>query len=290
MRTIRNRNKEAVWFTQQARVRATVAHSFDGVRLGIADAQLRLEGDLPDRNDPAPVLLAACDERYFRQFGKQLAASCLRLSPATRVHLHLVEPSAETLAALPSVLAQYGPRLTISHEDGSRSPYPEPSKFYYTAARFAVAARLRNLISAPLLVVDVDGLVVNDMSPGFAELAPYDVGLLLRPEFGANYRKVLAGALYLGNSGAAADFANRLADAIALALESKPRFHVDQLILWFALQHARARDLKLKPLDPRWIDYEFSRESFIWTTKGARKEQFERLLRELQLETDVQES
>lgn len=284
MRTIRNRNTEAVWLIQQARVRACVAQSFDGPALGIADAQLRIDGDFPDRNDPAPVLLAACDDRYFRQFGKQLAASCLRFSQAIRVHLHIFEPSAETLGALPHIVDRNGARLTISQEDGSRSPYSEPSKFFYTAARFAVASRLRALIGAPLLVVDVDGLVVNDLSPGFAELGPYDVGLFLRPEFKPNYRKVLAGALYLGRSDAAADFVMRLADAIALALEPKPRFHVDQLILWFALQHRRARDLKLKPLDSRWIDHEFSPDSFIWTTKGARKEHFERLFQELQLE------
>ena len=285
MRTWRNRHDNAVWFWQQWRVRRAILQAFSAPQPMVVDGQLELQGGWPDPLDPRPVVFAACDDGYFERFAQHLALSSAARSPSTRVHLHLYDPSPPCLEQAASVIRRCGDRLTVSHEGPSRNPFGRPMSFYFAAGRFAVASRMRKQISAPILMVDADGLVANDLAAGFAGLSAMEAGFILQPDNDALYRKILASAIYLGvGSRQVEDFFTRLADGIHLALAMAGRYHVDQIGIHYALEYcARHQDgPAIAPLGLEWSDYEFRPESLIWSTKGARKDRYEELLAEVE--------
>jgi hypothetical protein len=284
-RIFRARHDNAVWIWQQKRVKRAVELAFSRRVPTRLDDALRLSGDWPIADDPRPVVFAACDEGYFYRFGRHLALSSASRSPDTRVHLHVYEPSPSLLEDCAALRTRCGNRLTISHEGLERNPYPEPNAFYYAAGRFAVASRMRRTISAPILMIDADGLVAQDLSAGFAELAGTEAAFVLQPENAALYRKILASAIYLGTNGERTiDFFSRLADGIGAALAQGGRYHVDQIGIHYALEWCRRHHSgpTIEDLDLRWTDYRFAIESLIWSTKGARKGRYEELLQQIE--------
>lgn len=284
-RIVRNRHDNAVWWWQQQRVRRAVRKAFEAPQPLELDAELNLEGNWPDKADPRPVVFAACDEGYFRRFGQHLALSSAARSPETRVHLHLYTPSPACLTEADAIVARCGGRLTISTEGPERDPFGRPMSFYFAAGRFAVASRMRKSISAPILMVDADGLVANDLNAGFGEIAPLEAGFILQPENAALYRKILASAIYLGPGNAAVDeFFTRLADGIGLALRQGGKYHVDQIGIHYALRwlDRHGGGPRIEGLDLKWSDYLFRPESLIWSTKGARKGRYEQLLADVE--------
>lgn len=274
LRTWRNRHDNAVWWWQQARVRRTIDRAFAAIVPARIDEQIATEGSWPAADDRRPLVVAACDETYFERFGIQLARSSALRSPATRVHLHLFAPSVSCVDRAGALAGELGDRLTISREDGSRNPFGRPASFYYAAGRFAIAARLRRTVEAPIMLVDADGLVAADLRQGFDALAGTEAGFILQPQNAANYRKVLASAIYVGIG--SDDFFTRLSDGIGLALAEGGRYHVDQLGIHFALQwrERHGRPLNARQLGLEWSDYKFAPDSLIWSAKGARKDRY----------------
>lgn len=245
------------------------------------DQKLTLDGDWPDRTDPRPVVMAACDEEYFERFGQHLALSSAAQSPDTRVHLHLYAPSPRCRSAIAALKGRCKGRLTVSIEGLERNPFPKPKSFYYAAGRFAVASRMRKEIEAPILMVDADGLVANPLAAGFGALRDVEAAFILQPENDALYRKILASAIYLGTTDErTGEFFTRLSDGIALALAQGGDFHVDQIGIHYALEWCAANRWgpRVEHLDLKWSDYLFRPESLIWSTKGARKGRYEELL------------
>ncbi len=285
MRILRNRHDNAVWFWQQRRVLRSMRRAFTARTPIALDQQLVLEGGWPDAADPRPVVFAACDEGYFDRFGQHIALSGAARSPGTRVHLHLYEPSPACLAHADNIIRRCGGRLTVSHEGPARNPFKRPMSFYFASGRFAVASRMCKEIKAPILMVDADGLVANDLTDGFARLTAMEAGFILQPENTALYRKVLASAIYLGTTGAEVqEFFTRLADGIGLALAMGGRYHVDQIGIHYALEYCARHDCgpPIEPLGLEWSDYCFDPNSLIWSTKGARKDRYEELLAQVE--------
>ena len=285
MRIVRNRHDNAVWFWQQQRVRRAMLQAFS-VRVPLElDAELTLEGGWPDARDTRPVVFAACDDGYFQRFAQHLALSSAARSPGTRVHLHLYEPSPECLEHADAIIERCGGRLTISHEGPARNPFGQPMSFYFAAGRFAVASRMRKQIKAPIMMVDADGLVANDLLDGFAELRETQAGFILQPENEALYRKILASAIYLGTAGQKVEeFFTRLSDGIGLAVALAGRFHVDQIGIHYALEYCERHRSgpRIEALGLEWSDYRFRPQSLIWSTKGARKGRYEELLEQVE--------
>ncbi len=285
MRTVRNRHDNAVWFWQQNRVRRSIRQAFAATEPLTLDKDLRVEGGWPDATDQRPVVFAACDQVYFDRFAQHLALSSAARSPGTRIHLHIYEPTPSCLEQAADVIARCNGRLTVSTEGPKRNPFHGPTSFYFAAGRFAVASKMRKDIRAPIMMVDADGLVANDLIQGFALLSKMDAGFILQPENEALYRKILASAIYLGTTGEMVEeFFTRLADGIGIALAMGGRYHVDQIGIHYALEYCAAHNIGpwIDPLGLEWSDYRFRPESLIWSTKGARKGRYEELLAEVE--------
>jgi hypothetical protein len=234
---------------------------------------LRFLGDLPNTGGKA-VLLACCDEVYFYRFAHQLVVSGLQASPGLCIHIHIYEPTSRCLEDAATLRCRLGDRLTFSHEPAGRSPYKTASPYFFAAGRFAVAHHILERTRVPVLVIDADGIVRRDLEPEIADLANWDVGLILRTSRRRQWRKVLACAALLNPTPAGQLFSTRLVAAIERALRRAPLFHTDQIVLHYLCEHYRhhAGALRIADLGERWADHHFHPESLIWTAKGnARK-------------------
>jgi hypothetical protein len=279
-RVYRHWHDNAVFGWQHERVLRAVERAFTAPEPLALHRGIDISGSWPDADDPRPILFAACDAAYYQRFARYLAISSIARSPGTRVHLHVYEPSSGIIADLERLSSRWPDRLTISHESTGRNPYPGPSKFYFAAARFGVAARLRESTSAPIVMIDADGLVVRELAKAFREFGSADAGFIHQTGSVAPYRQILASAIYLGTSPAAQDFFGRLADAIGLALQDRGQYHVDQIAIHYALQWCveDARSISLADVNTKWSDSEFAPDALIWSTRGPRKARFEELL------------
>jgi hypothetical protein len=254
-----------IWLGTQAVLRSGVTADYA--------PRLDLLGDLPDA-DGKPVLLACCDEVYFQRFAHQLAASACETNAGLHTHVHVYEPSSRCLEDAALLQRRLGNRLTISYELPGRSPYKKASPFYFTSGRFAVAHRILDRNRAPVMAIDVDGIVRRNLEAEISSLAEWDVGLILRPHQKRIWRRVLACAVLLNPTPAGRLFSARLAAAVERVLRRTPRFHLDQLLLHYLCEHSRRHGdaLRIVDLDERWADHEFRPDSLIWTAKGnARK-------------------
>jgi hypothetical protein len=254
-----------IWLDMQAIYRADVTANFA--------PRLDLLGDLPDA-DGRPVLLACCDEVYFQRFAHHLAASACETSAGLHTHVHIYEPSSRCLKDAATLRRRLGERLTISHEPPGRSPYKEACGFFFASGRFAVAHCILERNRAPVMVIDVDGIVRRDLKPEMSSLAGWDVGLILRPHQKRIWRRVLACAVLVNPTSAGRLFSARLAAAVERVLRRRPRFHCDQLLLYYLREHYRRHGdaLRIVDLGERWANHDFDPDSLIWTAKGnARK-------------------
>jgi hypothetical protein len=234
---------------------------------------LQIRGDLPEA-DGKPVLLACCDEVYFHRFACDLAASARRTSPGVRMHIHIYEPSSRCIDDAMGLQHRLGEGMTVSYELAGRSPYRTASTFFFTTARFAIANHILERSRAPVLMIDVDGIVCRDLEPEIRALAKWDVGLVLRPKQKRIWRRVLACAVLLNPTEEGRWFSARLAAALDRVLRSAPRFHIDQIVIHYLCRYCRrhGENVRITDLGERWADHEFTPEGLIWTAKGnARK-------------------
>jgi hypothetical protein len=233
----------------------------------------QLLGDLPEA-DGKPVLLACCDEVYFYRFARDLAATAHRTSPGVRTHIHIYEPSIRCIDDAAELQRRLGEGMTVSYELTGRSPYRTASPFFFTTARFAIAHHILERNRAPVLMIDVDGAVCSELEPEIRALANWDVGLILRPNQNRIWRRVLACAVLFNPTAEGRRFSARLAAALERVLRSAPRFHIDQIVIYYLCRYCRRHheNVQIIDLGERWADHEFTPESLIWTAKGnARK-------------------
>lgn len=237
---------------------------------------ISLDGQLPDINEKSPILLACCDEVYFYRFGRQLAFSMQRHSPAVRIHLHLFDPSPLCIADVEMLVARLGNQLSFSYEGNERNPYVKPHGIFFATGRFAIAGYFADRNRVPVMVIDIDGAVRRDLAEEFAALATYDVGAVFRDPTRMPWRRILACAVYINTTDAARLFAARMGKAMELAVAIQPPYHIDQTTLYYLLDYysSRPAELSVTDLGRKWCDHKFQEGSLIWSAKGKLKAEF----------------
>ncbi|RTR21018.1 tetratricopeptide repeat protein [Azospirillum griseum] len=143
-------------------------------------APLEILAALPPGGAGRPVIAVACDDGYFQRFVGDLLASIAAVVPSTAgvaVHVHVVNPSAATLAAL----ADWRARLPLgySREVVDVSGWDAHRRAtYYACIRFVRWSQLLDRLRRPLVHVDADCSLLTDLGGLADRLAGADVGLL----------------------------------------------------------------------------------------------------------------
>jgi hypothetical protein len=101
---------------------------------------------------PGPVFFASCNGIYFDHFARPFLAALARLPEPRPVHLHVIEPTAESMAAFPGLAADAGVAVGLSTEAAGRYS----SCTYFACSRFFVAPRLIEAYGGPVVSLDID--------------------------------------------------------------------------------------------------------------------------------------
>lgn len=123
-----------------------------------------------------PVIVVSCDDVYFRRFAGDLLAS-VETAGGLPVHLHLIDPSPDTLAAVEAWRARLPLGVSLERMDFTGWD-DHRRKTYYACIRFVRWHQLLERWRRPLAHLDADCTVAADLSALAPETSGYDVGLL----------------------------------------------------------------------------------------------------------------
>lgn len=252
----------------------------------VRDHRAALKGELPPPTGEG-VLFAACDDGYYARFAADLVFSAEATGHSHRVHIHLYNPSPETLAHA-GVLRKslVHTRLTCSWEGTEYERFDIDPVIYFAATRFIMTQHLLEASQSPVLSVDIDGFVHRPLGEAFDLVRAADATFHFRLTERRIWRRILAAAVGFNYSPAALAFCRRTARATMASYRQRPDFHTDQIVLYHMYRFARRwlPGIHWQHLPLGLVDYDFRDDSFIWTAKGARKDDatFVRIIGDLQ--------
>ncbi|MBE7186325.1 MAG: hypothetical protein INR68_18185, partial [Methylobacterium mesophilicum] len=217
------------------------------------------------------VIVAACNDHYYRDFALTMLRSIERHGQTECLHLHLCDPSPETEAHVRRLAAALTHvRLTWTADDGSLARTLRYPTIYFAAARFLVAPLILASARAPILCLDIDGIAMQPIWQAYESVRGVgDVVLIKRPEEPDPERKILASAVGVEFSEAGQRFADALANATAACLAMRPRYHVDQIVIHYLSERLEQDgSLTTAPMPKSLADFDFGEDAAIWTAKG----------------------
>lgn len=126
------------------------------------------------------VAFTSCDGRYFTKYIDALANSLAATTPDCGLHIHVVDPDGET-SAHAERLRQRLPGLPIrlSAEPSPPGLDAEQRRVYYACARFLRLPDLLEGYGKPLLMLDIDMVVLRGIAPLLAQLDREDADLAM---------------------------------------------------------------------------------------------------------------
>lgn len=211
----------------------------------------------------SPVVFAACDSKYFIEHGPAFIYSAADVG--LDQHLHIINPSNEALSLAGILAATTTSRTTYTFEDRDFNGWTlDAERTYYACARFLVLPTILKYAER-VLVLDIDGMMMNriefpDTSCGYFPRDP----LPGTTGWEAEGTRVAAGAVYFDKS--AINIAGSVADHIR---GSQMVWFADQVALSTVFRQVPAE--KITKFDGKFMDWEFTEGTSIWTGKGPRK-------------------
>jgi hypothetical protein len=236
--------------------------------------RLRIRGNTPDMGAPG-IVFCGCDDGYYKKFAPSFLLSAEKLEEPLHIHVHLYGPSQDTLDHIDRM------RRTLRHvalsftwEDDSYKALSLPKPIYFSAARFLVLHHLLLACRAPILCVDIDGIIHRPLTDVFKMIERADVTLHFRLGERRVWRRVMAGAVGVSHTRESLGFCEKLASGIWSALHMRPSDHIDQPVIYYLYTIRRwlKRRIRWQHMPAHLVDVEFSEDSVIWSAKGARKE------------------
>jgi tetratricopeptide (TPR) repeat protein len=181
------------------------------------------------------VYAVAADSAYLCRFARPLAASLARSGGGgLLLHVHAINPDQEAR----SVLAELGrgpAAIGISEEAVDLSDWAEDARrSYYSCVRFLILPELLARHAVPVVVADIDQMLLADPAAVLARASEGDIGLLLFDNQRQNLLSRVSATLMLAAPTAGARrFAATLAAVLAEAIAEPQRmvWHLDQAAL-----------------------------------------------------------
>lgn len=228
---------------------------------------------MPDLSNRGDVILAACDNVYFENFGLALIQSIERLGIANSVHLHLLQPSAEVIEKVAELSRTLKfAMLSYTIDPCVLARQMKHPAIYWTAARFLLAPVLLEHNVKRLLIIDIDSVMKLDPWSLFSANTKSGAFIFRRTEV-RPWRRILASAVLYNGTAPSKRLASALARSLAATFKSEPRYHIDQAIPHFLTSIARRVDATLHTTDipAKIMGYEYESDAAFWTVKGTKE-------------------
>jgi tetratricopeptide (TPR) repeat protein len=226
-----------------------------------------MEGEIPAATGSLPVVVTACDFRYFRRFGRTLAASLDVNSPGRDLHFHVYNPDDEFAGEFDALRARLAnTNLTASHESA-----PAADPVYFANMRLVRFCQIIEACGRGLIGLDADSLVRGPLD-GLGETG--EISATLRADKAEIGQKWLATTLTFRDTDPVRDYLRRIACYVLNCYhEDRLVWYLDQCVLFlvYRMMEGAGEAPKLAPLAARYADTRLAAESEIWAAKGDRK-------------------
>lgn len=243
-------------------------------------------GEFPTGPQDRTCIFAACDNGYYGRYAKAFIGSIVNHAPGHPIHVHVINPSTDTLSELEELRAALSnnplsfswEKINLDHTEG------EETGIYYYTMRFLRLSEFTLATGIPCLCLDIDALLSNAADENFFnQLKNSDIAFLSRfNKFGRN-TKLLAGTLFINNTPAGAAYIADVGQEIYRFISAgKLLEKMDQLILYSRYLFARKRYSNLTFMDLAYpvIDLDFTAQGMIWYPKGKSKNEANYVARE----------
>ncbi|MDH6593193.1 hypothetical protein M2165_003082 [Variovorax sp. TBS-050B] len=197
-------------------------------------APVRKISALPEIVGPehGPTFFAAADSVYFCRYAREVVGSVARSTERRgALHLHVINPDEAASALAEELRRKPGVTISTEHVDLECLQIIE-RKTYYSCARYLLLPELLDRAAGPVVVVDMDQLVMRDPAPLLALARQGDVAVLRFPgsEFNA-LSTISATLLVVAPTEGGRAFAGRLQEHITRAIPARMLWHLDQAAL-----------------------------------------------------------
>lgn len=186
-------------------------------------------------NDWTTVYLVASDSVYFERYAQALARSVeIHGGGRILIYFHVVNANAQTYNIF-SALSKRHPNVRGAVETFDFGNLSEiQRKTYYSCVRYLVLAEIMSEFAAPIVVADIDQMLVSDPEPLFLITGAADVALLRFDNQCHNLFSFLSATLMVVQPTAgAANFVNALASNVRRSISNPQNmtWHLDQAAL-----------------------------------------------------------
>ncbi len=213
-----------------------------------------------------PVVLIACDERYFFDHALALIYSLQETNSAEMdVHLHLYNPNPSVLWKSQQ-LNQALPELHITATQERIRTDAAKIRVDFASRRFVAASQVLQRLNAPLIVVDADGLFRKSWTTWLG-----NVDLTADIIYGSSnavpfWEEVPAGFVYLKNSTAASGYIRQVARFIENNLEKNNHvWFLDQMALSACMDQVSGDAAQIwAPPASTLVDINHTADSLYW--------------------------
>lgn len=181
------------------------------------------------------MIFCACDGIYFDKFADRLLHSAhVNAGIDLRFHLHVINPPPDIDATIRRYRAFLdGMPITCSTERIAASDLGDSAKAIYASARFFLLPHLLAAYRKPILMLDVDTLVVGSLSGFAAAAGEGDFALICGGrDFCEPWEWMYAGQIYVNNTERALDYFSLVSRYVAhFIAEGRATWFLDQIAL-----------------------------------------------------------
>lgn len=192
-------------------------------------------------------VLASCDSKYFREHHKAFYASALSCGYTPLIDI--INPDQDLYDKYKD---SENIRFTLSEKNNAT---------FYASNRFFIAREVLEEYEEGILVTDIDCFFNKKL-----KTPEQDIGLFFRND-SRIHAKLAVGIVWYGYTEKSLDFASLTADFIRKEPE---RWFADQIGVYKAYE-AMQKDLSVFKFTNVHMDWEFTKDSYMWTGKGPRK-------------------
>lgn len=199
------------------------------------------ENYVPDGIDH--ILFSSGDAAYITKFAFSLVNSIHQNHHRPAVlHIHAINPDARSDAEIARIKECFpGVQVAYSFETTDVEPFGDEKKTYFACARFLILPRLLEMYSKPILMLDMDLLLLRDPSPLRTMVGEADFGAVGGGTMEI-WNQMWADVVYIKPSRRSIDFFDFAARYMLHFLTTgRPRWFLDQIAL-FVARHRRQPD------------------------------------------------
>ena len=220
---------------------------------------------------PGNTLMFAADMKYVENFFHIALESITENCPNMNTHLHVMLDNDQDVANIERYISN---TVSVSYER-----YSPLDKAGYTTRRFMRLIQLMNHFKRPMLCLDIDSILLGDLSSIWDDFNDTDIGLYLREDEIVIHQLVHASMLFAAPTKGSIAFLGFFTNYIAhLESRGKLKWFADQVALIAAYEWAKRNPGKcsVKKIQTRLMSSSYPHEgALLQTYKGNQKNIFE---------------